>query len=131
MGTMRSNVKLFIVTMVLLWTNTVWATGPNCITAGSTVTRYLQTLNSSGVATQATSKTARIYDVNDTTTPSATVADGSFTEFDGTPRVGLYRYSFTAPSTVGTGIISLQATVSATVYQGEIEIEIRNADECG
>lgn len=103
--------------------------GTRCYEVGSTVVRYAKyKLGSAGA--QATSKSARIYDVDDTTTPSATVSDGSFTEYDPSGNPGDYRYSFTAPSEPGTGRIFWDGTVSGNYADAAEMVDFRDVGEC-
>jgi hypothetical protein len=85
--------KKFILILLLISTP-AWADDLGCFEDGNTVYATVQFNDSSGEFV-ATTVTARVFDPNDTTTPTATP---TMSAVDGTNAIGLFRGSFTLSS---------------------------------
>jgi len=94
--------------------------------ASVTITSQFQ---GAGGPQAATGVTARVFDPDDTTAPTATP---TMTAVDATNALGLFRGSFSVPASplVGTWTIRHEGTVDGVVVTGTDTLEVRGANQC-
>lgn len=99
-----------------------------CVEPSTSVYPTVQFNGASG-AEAFTSVSARVFDPDDTTTPTATPA---MTAVDGTNALGLFRGTFStgASPTTGTWTIRYQGTSGGNDWAATDTLDVKGADEC-
>lgn len=121
--------NIIILILLLLFPISVNAEYLGCYEPSETVYATVQFNDTTGDVA-ATSVSARVYDPNDTTTPTATPA---MSAIDGTNAIGLFRGSFSVGATPlqGTWTIRYNGTIDANVWAGTDTFDVMDvAGEC-
>ena len=106
------NKLILTLTCIILLTTSAWADDLGCFEPNETVYATIQFNGVSGESA-ATSVSARVFDPDDTTTPTATP---TMSAVDGTNALGLYRGSFSVGAPLaGTWTIRYKGTVDSVV----------------